>query len=133
MAQFAQAGLTEHEKAQVKERFTFLGQYEGEDPMRRVSIYDTDLETRLNEWDDETKKDVEANLLEGQGEFYFLLDEQRQPKPWPNYDNLRSADKIAEIVKEQGYDSEAVIAYERENKNRDAVLEALAPESVVTA
>ena len=135
IAEFEQAGLTEHEKQQVRERFTFLGQYEGEDPMRRVSIYDTDDQARIHGWDDEMKADIEANLLEGQNEFYFKLEDFRLPKPWPKYDDLRSAEKIAETVKSLGLDAEAVIAYEKENKNREAVISALSEESepLVTA
>lgn len=135
MAQFIQGGLTSFEKEQCRNRFTFLGQYEGEDVMRRISLYDTEEAAKALEWDAETKAEVEQNLLEGQNEFYFLLEEFRQPKPWPNYDEQRQAAKIAETVSTLGLDVEAVIAYERENENRKAVIDALVPEieTVVTA
>lgn len=127
MAQFTQGGLTSFEKEQCRERFTFLGQYEGEDPTRRLSVYDTDEQASQLGWDAETKAEVEQNLLEGQNEFYFLLEQYKQPKPWPNYDNIRQAAKVAEMVETLGLDPEAVIAYERENENRKAVIDALAP------
>lgn len=138
MAQFVQSGLTPHEREQVKARFTFLGQYEGEDPTRRVSIYDTDMEATLNGWDAETKAEVEQNLIEGQGEWYFLLEEKRAPKPWPNYDS-QTPKQILDTVSITGADVEAVIAYERENKKRTTLvteLEALLagdPEPLIAA
>ena len=121
MAQFEQEGLTPHERAQCVSRFTFLGQYEGEDPLRRVSIYDTDYEAVKNEWDAETKRLVEQNLLEGVGEWYFLLEEKRADKPWPSYDS-QTPKQILETVAVTGADIEAVIVYERENKNRSTLI-----------
>lgn len=130
MAQFVQMGITAFEKAQVAARLKFAGLGDGEDPMRRVSMYDTETAADTEAWDAETRARVEKSLLEGQSSWYFLLEEERQPKPWPRYDEIRSAQKIAETVLAQGYDPEAVIAYEREHKNREAVITALEEVSV---
>jgi len=124
MAQFEQSGLTAHEREQVRAKFTFLGQYEGEDPMRRVSIYDTDQAARFNDWDAETKAEIEQNLLEGQNEWYFVLEDLRATKPWPTYDK-QTPKQIIETAAVIGADLEAVIAYERENKNRPTLVSEL--------
>lgn len=117
MAQFSQGGLTNAEWEQVRERFSFGGLAEGENPRRRVSIYDTDVEAAINDWDVDTKSQVEQNLLEGQSEWYFLLEEIKADKPWPSYD-AQTPKQILETVAVTGANIEAVIAYERENKNR---------------
>ena len=130
MAQFVQSGLTAHEREQARARFTFLGQYEGEDPMRRVSIYDTDQEANLNGWDAETKAAVEQNLIDGQNEWYFLLEEKKAAKPWPSYDS-QTPKQILETVEVIGADLESVILYERENKNRSTLITELSTKLTV--
>lgn len=138
MAQFQQRGLTARERELARERFTFLGLAEGENPIRRVSLYDTDEEARLNGWSDELKAEIEAVLDAGQGEWYFRLPEERMVAPWPTYDK-QSPKQILETFAMVGADPEYVAAYERENKNRAAVLEGLegvesfAEEPVITA
>jgi hypothetical protein len=125
MAQFEQMGLTAYERAQCADRFNFLGVSEGENPLRRVSIYDTDYAAEQGGWSADTKAAVEKNLLEGQNDWYFLLEEQRQPLPWPSYDDFTAPTKIAETVQSLGLDIDGVLAYERENKNRKTVIQAL--------
>jgi len=132
MAVFEQSGVTPYERELAKQRFTFLGQYEGEDPMRRVSIYDTDVEARRNLWDAQTKAEVEASMIEGQNEFYFVVEELALPAPWATYDK-QAPKQIVETLKVTGADPEVVVAYERENKNRAtliAELEAIAAEEL---
>jgi hypothetical protein len=121
MAVFEQSGVTPFERELSKQRFTFLGQYEGEDAMRRVSIYDTDVEARANLWDAKTKAEVEASLIEGQNEFYFVVEELALPAPWATYDK-QAPKQIVETLKVTGADYESVIAYERENKNRSTLI-----------
>lgn len=131
MAQWEQGGLTAFEKAQMLARFTIRGLGEGENPERRLALYDTDEEANRHGWSADTKSEVEQNLLDGQNEYYMALELELAAKPWPRYDSLRSAPKIAEMVTEFGIAPEAVLAYERENRNRDeviAALEALKPE-----
>lgn len=138
IAEFRQAGLTPHERQQVLARFTFGGLAEGEDPMRRVSLYDTDQEAADHGWDDATKAAVEQNLLEGQSEWYFCLEEQRAAKPWPTYDS-QTPKQILDTVTATGADVEGVLLYERENKNRATLISELEsqiaeePEPLVTA
>lgn len=121
MAVFEQGGATAYERELAKQRFTFLGQYEGEDPMRRLSIYDTDMEASQHGWDATTKTEVEASLLEGQNEYYFLIEDVLLAAPWPSYDN-QTPKQIIETLAVTGADPESVIAYERENKNRSTLI-----------
>lgn len=125
IAVFWQFGVTPWERELARERFTFTGLAEGENPVKRLSIYDTDIAARERNWDAKTKAEVERVLDEGQNEFYFRVDEPLALKPWPKYDEARSAPKIAEAVLSLGLDVGGVIAYERENKNRESVIEAL--------
>ena len=121
LAQFMQSGVTANEREQVRARFKFGGLAEGEDPMRRVSIYDTDEQAELHGWDAETKAEVEQNLLEGQNEWYFKLEELKSERPWPTYDS-QTPKQILDTLAVTGADVESVIAYERENKNRSTLV-----------
>lgn len=121
MAVFQQSGVTPYERELAKQRFNFLGIAEGEDPMKRVSLYDTDMEARIHEWDPKTKAEVEQSMIEGQNEFYFLVEEVALRAPWPSYDQ-QTPKQIVEAAKIIGADVGVVIAYERENKNRTALI-----------
>lgn len=121
MAQFEQGGLTQFEKAQCAARFTFLGSAEGEDVMRRVSIYDTDEAANAEGWDADTKREVEENLVAGQNEWYFMLEVKRASKPWPSYSE-QTPKQILDTVTTIGANIEDVLAYERENKNRATLI-----------
>lgn len=124
IAEFRQAGLTPHEREQVLARFTFNGLAEGEDAMRRVSIYDTDQEAADQGWDAETKAAIEQNLIEGQNEWYFLLEEKKAAKPWPTYDS-QTPKQILDTLAATGAEVEGVLLYERENKNRSTLISEL--------
>jgi len=124
IAYFKQAGITEYERELCKERFGFAGVAEGENPLRRVSIYDTDEEAARQGWSDETKAEIEA-LLDRQQDFsYFKVETPALAPPWPTYDET-PADEVAELAVKLGIDLEYVAAYERENADRDPVLHAL--------
>ena len=121
MAEWLQGGLTAYERSLAQERFNFLGVSEGEDPLRRVSILDTDILAADAGWSEETKAEIEAELDEGQNEFYFRVEEQRLEAPWPAYDQ-QSAKEILEALPHTGVHPEYVLAYERENRKREAVI-----------
>ena len=120
-ANFERAGVTAFERELAKERFSFPGQYEGEDPLRRISIYDTDLEAQRQGWDEETKTEVEANLDEGQNEWYFRLPEEILEAPWPAYDQ-QTHKQILEALPHTGVAAEYVLVYERLNKKRVSLI-----------
>ncbi len=125
MAEFQKGGLTAHERELARQTFFFRGLAEGENPLSRVSLFDTDVEARLQGWTDETKAEIEAALDSGRNEWYFRVEEQRLPTPWPLYDK-QTPKQIVETLKATGSDPEYVAAYERENKNRATVLTELA-------
>jgi hypothetical protein len=118
IVQFAQAGLTPYERELAQERFTFGGQAEGEDPLRRVSLFDTESQ----DWSPELLAEIEAVLDAGQSEWYFRIEELSVPAPWPSYDK-QTAMQVLETMVAAGANTELVIAYERENKNRTTLIE----------
>lgn len=134
IAFFRTTGVTPWEREFAIAHFGFSGIADGEDPVNRISSYDTDEEAKLNGWTPEEKAAVE-HLLDTQATSdYFRVEKPALLAPWPNYDELVPqgrrtkelvAEQIAETVKTLGIDREAVIAYELENGNRREVLEAL--------
>lgn len=124
IALFTQGGATAYEKQLALEKFKFTGTGEREDPLRRISIFDTDEKAAQENWTPEFKDEVEKSLLAGQGEFYFVVEAPKVEKPWPAYDTA-SPEDIPELAEMFGVSSIHVLAYERENQNRPSVIEAL--------
>lgn len=102
------------------------------DDEHRVSVYDTAAIK-----DASLRKRVEESLTSNAafGIDYILVESPTVAPPWPTYDKLVTAgrrttemvaEKIAEKVVEDGYDPEAVAAYERTHLNRALVLDKLA-------
>jgi len=122
---FQQGGVTEWENKIASQRFGFRGVAEGEDPLRRISVYDTDEEANRRGWSAETKVDVERMLDSGQSADYFRVELPKAPAPWPSYDQT-DALRIASMAEAIGVDPQAVLVYERENLAREEVLEQVA-------
>ena len=68
------------------------------------------------------------------GRDFLLVEQPKVGKPWPRYDELRAqgrrtidlvVEQIVAKVREDGYTADDVLAYERQNLNRQEVLEAL--------
>ncbi len=118
---FQQGGVSPWENELATKRFGFRGIAEGENPLRRVSVYDTDEEAARNGWDAGTKADVEGMLDRGQSADYFRVELPRSPAPWPSYDQT-DALRIADMAEAIGVDPQAVLIYERENLAREEVL-----------
>lgn len=127
IAIFQQGGATPREVKLALERFQFKGLAEGENPARRLSVYDTDEEARRCHWPEAVKAQVEATLDAGQSTDYFRVDEERAPKPWPAYDET-AAGKVLEVARSAGVPLADVLAYETENQNRKTVLAAVEAE-----
>lgn len=132
--EFKQGELTDYERKVARERLSFRGvptEVDGTpiDPtLTRASAFDT-------EWVPERiRPQVESALLSNPdfNRAYILVEKVKAAKPWPKYDETRgggrgvsTAQVIAERVSELGLNAEEVIQYERENKNRADVIEAL--------
>lgn len=123
-ALFEQGGATQEEIRLALERFQFKGLAEGENPARRISVYDTDEQARKHGWDENLKAEIEDVLDRGQNTDYFKVEAPAAPIPWPSYDQTPPG-KVLEVALMVGVDPNAVLRYERENKNRAAVVKAL--------
>jgi hypothetical protein len=103
--------------------------YEGFEPERAFSFYETEKAPA------EHRAKIEAKLLAlSRGSDVWLYEPERVKAPWPSYDQLTTksgfsrqnrADKIAQKVREDGYNPVEVIAYERENVNDELTVRAL--------
>ena len=79
---------------------------------------------RKKEWSDEERALVEKKLLASQQPgLHWLYSAPPAEKPWPTYDQMEWR-KIPPAAAQLGLAQEA-LAYERENENREAVVEAL--------
>ena len=125
LCQFSHGGLLAWEWDVALERFGLRGLAQGEDPRHRFSVYDTELEQRINGWTDDTRKDVEKRLIDTSGADHILVEKPKLEAPWPTYDKLKNAIDIAKVVRENGYEPHYVCNYERENLNRSDVIDAV--------
>lgn len=131
--------LLPHEVAAARERFINFGlptEVDGVttiDPLYRFSIFDTELFQKSKGFDDAKRLKLEEFLLARPecGVDYIMVEEPKLAPPWPTYDDFRGVrglptpQSIARKVEEDGYDPDLVIAYERQNANREDVIEAL--------
>ena len=107
------------------------GLADGVDPASRISMYDTDMEAKVRGWDDEKKQVVEEVLDRTSGYVHVRLEIPKTPRPWPGYDDIKgvkgntAAAQIVQLVKDTGSNVHDTIKYERENANRQSVVEAL--------
>lgn len=124
IAIFRQGGATAREVELARQRFAFKGLAEGENPLQRISVFDTDEEAKRHGWGDEFKTKVESILVGGQNSYYFLVENEKAAKPWPAYDEA-DAGTIIDSAGIVGVSLDVVLAYERENKNRKTVVKAI--------
>lgn len=133
---FRNGNITEEEYETALKHFHFGGLPLEEDgltpigPRYRIGVYDTDVEARAQRWTDERKAEVEKALMEAveHGESFILVTAPPVVAPWPAYDESvgpEAAAQIASLVNLTGADPELVLAYERENANRDDVVAAV--------
>lgn len=132
VAEFVQAGrgLSPWEIDAALATFKFQGVAVGENPVRRLSFFDTEFMCP-----DGLREEVEARLLAGDsfGTDYILVEKPVPVAPWPSYDKLtprrgqtaeQVAEKIAELAEATGKVDDA-LTYERETQNRPLVIEKL--------
>lgn len=129
---------TDWERLEVLKHFDqkFRGLTYDENPIHRLSTFDSLYAQEVNGWTDEERLIVEKRVKEGPGHGvdYIVVDTPHVPAPWPSYDKLKPvgkrtvemvAEKIAETTSELGLDPDHVLAYERENENRPRVIAAV--------
>lgn len=135
-AEFRPSGLQDHEYEFALRNFHFNGvnlEEDGVTPVSvrwRIGVWDSDQEAKARGWDEETKKKIEGMVesAAGYGVDFIAVGEPKLAPPWPTYDSLSGAGvaaKIKAFVEDGGFDPSYVIAYERQNKNRASVIEAL--------
>lgn len=138
-APFLWGDVTEWERKEALAHWDnkFRGMTEGENPIWRLSSFDTDDAARKHEWTPEEKARYEKVLRDSpsNGVDYIIVERPSAPRPWPKYDDLvvvgrrtieMVAKEIADKVVDLGIDVDHVRVYERENLNRTEVLAALA-------
>lgn len=137
---WAGRGLEPWALDQALNRFQFTGLTYNEDPLRRLSFFDTEAELEAGTFDDAarvasdngrpmTPEDVHTYVVEvmrsKQNDAYFEAERPQLSAPWPNYDKMTNAKAIANTVDELGLDIGYAISYEQQNENRKAVIDAL--------
>lgn len=97
IAIFEQGGPTPEEIRLALERFKFTGLAEGENPARRISIYDTDEQQRQHGWSDVEGRDRDRARPRPRPN-YFKVEAPAAPLPWPSYDETPAA-KVLEVAR----------------------------------
>lgn len=101
-----------------------------EDPFSRCGHLDTDDEATRQNWTDKDRAFVEQALINApsNGVEYVICSAPKTAKPWSTYDEFVDEDAVAKIlytIDLTGADPKATLRYERENLDRDDVVEAL--------
>ena len=124
---FEHAGILDWEADLAKRSFVFNGLPEGVMPETRLAVYDTEFHQRAYNWSDERRQQVEEALLNAPayGTNYIRIEKPRLEAPWPNYDQIKQVPKLIAKIREDGYDIGYIRDYERQNLNRQSVLDAL--------
>ena len=144
-AHFNQNEVTETDVSFVERTFALHGRQTLQDEvtpvptLERTSVFDTAEEAVRNNWRGRTHVDergqewdfqdyVEHKLLENsQGHDDYRLHEQaKEPPPWPKFMEFQgSLEQLFAKIEEDGHDFRQVLAYERQNARRPALIEAL--------
>lgn len=153
--QHAGRGLSPWEIEEALQRFQFKGTAVGENPVRRLSFIDTDLEERLQNWAEIEKREsmepgtikrmAEDRLMSSPsyGQDHFLSEQPKAAVPYAKYLDHRKVQgrrtiehvtsDIVNAISIVGVDPAAVLAYERDNEDQHsaaivAAVEALSEE-----
>lgn len=132
-AQFDRRGLTDYEKELAARELSFHGLPEDKDtgenvsPMSRLSLFDSEQAQKHFRWTDEEHDLVVQTLRESErlGLDYIEVAQPKRPAPWSGYDKLTDVDQIVELTIATETSPADVIAYERENEDREEVIAAL--------
>lgn len=132
-AMFHVQGLTveEQELANAHWRGSWNGFYQAEDevtvipPDYRIGVFDSEQAQLDSGWSDELRLQVEQDLIVLADRFNDMIPVPvlALAPPWPRYDEYTGtpAALVRKLV-DEGHSLEAVLAYERENQGRVAVI-----------
>jgi molybdopterin-guanine dinucleotide biosynthesis protein len=140
-APFVHMDVTEWERKAAIEQWggKLRGLTDGEDPITRLSSYDTEVAAREHGWTPAQKEKFEQVLRESPacGQDYIIVEALKIDPPAPNWVKNTSVhgqrklehvvERAVRDVQEQGYDVGAVVAFERQERRResDAIIAAL--------
>lgn len=128
-AQFEPASMAPEHMREAVSRLPAFGRGVGlnEDPYRRCGFFDSHHAQRVNDWTDEDRELVEETLasLPENGVDFLIVEAPKVAAPWPKYDSARSVGSIVSTVEQIGVDPQVVIDYERQNRDRAEVVEAM--------
>lgn len=134
VALFTHNLLTRDDAEEAKSRMHIRGTTEDEagrpiDPAYRLSVFDSEVAQLQNGWTDEETDLVVAKLrsLLNRGD---VIEIEPEPvvKPWNGYDAIEEPDRIVELALAVEADLAKVLAYEKANKARPEVIDALRAE-----
>lgn len=145
IAQFHPHGLTAWEMDKARE--LWAGDYDGRIPRggrleNRFGVFDSGLAQEMEPGEngermsDERRERIEEGLLRHPrlGNKFVQVERPKVAAPWATYDDIVTAqgvtlakvgEKIASLMDEIGADPDHVLAYERVNANRQAVIDAV--------
>lgn len=131
---FNEGGLRPEERELAMAAWTWNGFYQEQDevtmvaPDYRIGVFDSELAQLNQDWTDEERLHVEADLVKYAAAFEDLIEVPRVliPPPWPNYDVYAGTpEQLVALLLDQGHDIERTIQYEKAMQNRPDVLAAL--------
>lgn len=93
----------------------------------RLGLFDSSVAAKTHKWTDDEHELVLKTLRESPqyGIDFIEIVPQLAPMPWPSYDSVEDLDTILAIIDATQIPVEKVIAFEKENRNRPDVIEAL--------
>lgn len=133
VAQFQRGGAPTWVIEEAQKRFTFKGRAEGEPLAMMIGVFDSAETAQRYKWSEDEHDAVVRHLRDTANPYWFVAEEPRAPAPWPSYDEVtiqgsRTWEKVAAqhlaTAAATGFPLQALIVYERQNRNDDRVLAA---------
>lgn len=124
--QFEHFAITKEEEGIALQKINFSGIPEGINPLTTLGVWDSIIYQRQHGLSDEQRIAVEDKLRakeESSAGRFIVVADIRAPKPWPSYDE-DDPDEIVQIASRIGL-VQAAIVYEKDNGQREEVLEPL--------
>lgn len=131
LVEFEHFAITPEEEVVALKTFNFSGVPQGINPLTTLGVWDSLIYQRSTSISDKEREEIE-DLLRQKGEaagwrMFIVVDEPRAAKPWKTYDEDDTETIVAAALR-FGFVDEA-ITYEKENLNRQSLLEELGVEA----